>query len=323
MVRALLGQYALAWRHIEARLAEVEGLITAAIARGEPVTDAWLRRQYWWRETLRSIEVEMTRYTVSMAQTIATGQRASVMVAQRVTGGVGEYVANEAAKRGITITGGIRPGINPGVMENWVSAIQPDSPVRQAIDRYGDRVSQSIQTNMTQGLAAGEHPRTIARKVMAEVGPEAVEGRIQTITRTETHRSYRGALRESMEAMGPNVLQGWRWSAALGARTCVACMAMHGREFAYDDYPDRFHVACRCVVSPVVNPDIIPARPHQTGEEWLRKQPADVQRKVLGSDVRYTAFRDGTTLQDMTGIRHSRTWGDSIRVKSMREVRAA
>lgn len=323
IVQDLLAQYGIAWRHVEARLTEVEGLIEAAIARGDVVDDAWLRRQVWWDGTLRSIEREMSRYTARMAQTLAQGQMGGIATASQASSAISQYIATEAAKRGISIGGVIQPGVNPGMMERWVVAQQPGSPVREAIDRYGDRVSQSIRVNMTEGLAAGEHPRTITRKVMQEVGPDAVEGRIHTITRTENHRAYRGALRDSMEAMGPTVLQGWRWLAGLGPRCCVACMAMHGREFPFEEYPDRFHVACRCTISPVPRADIIPPRQHQTGEEWLRKEPADVQRRVLRSEDRYQAFvNEGYSLNDFTGITRDPVWGESVRVKPMREVRA-
>ena len=324
MVRQLLDQYALVWRHIEGRLSEVEGLITAAIARGEDVDDAWLRRQPWWDSTLRSIETEMSRYTTGMAQAIAAGEASSIGVARTVTTSIGEYITQEAAKRGISVQGSIRGYVNPGAFERWVVAQQPGSPVRKAIDNYGDRVSESVRKQMTEGLAAGEHPRSIVRKIVSEVGPEANEGRLHTISRTEVHRAYRGSLRDTMESWGPDVVRGWRWTSSLGPRTCPACLSQHNREFPFDAYPDRFHVSCRCVISPIPVTGLMPSRPvGRTGDEWLRDQPAKVQRHILRTQDRYDAFtKDGYTLADFTTVRHSPTWGDSLAVRSMREVRA-
>lgn len=322
LVRALLDQYGMAWVYIDQKLTEVNGYIEAALARGEVVDDAWLHRQYWWQSTLNSIEVEMTRFTQGMASTLAQGEWQALTVAQQVGGGISEYVVNEASKRGISVTGSIRGQVNPGAFERWVLAQQPDSPIRKAIDAYGDRVSESVRTNMTQGLAAGEHPRTIANKIIAEVGEEANKGRIHTTTRTEIHRSFRGSLRDSMEAMGPDVVSGWRWSAALSRRTCAACLALHGTEYPFEAYPDKFHVACRCTIQPVVNSSLIPPRrTGQTGDEWLRSQPVAVQRQVLGN-ARYDAFQKGTPLSDFVGTHHDDVWGDSVYVKSVKEIAA-
>lgn len=324
IVQDLLARYAIAWRHVEGQLRQVEGMIEAAIARGEVVDDAWLRRQAWWDGTLRSIEAEMSRYTSRMAQTLAQGQIGGITTASQASTAIAEYIAAEAAKRGISIGGIIRPGVNSGAFERWVIAQRPGSPVRQAIDRYGARVSDSVRTHMTEGLAAGQHPRTITRQIVRDVGEGAVEGRIHTIARHETHRAFRGALRDSLEAMGPDVVSGWIWIAAKGVRACPACLAMDGRVFPYEAYPDRFHVSCRCVISPYVSPELVGGRrQRETGEEWLRRQPADVQRRVLRSEDRYQAFREGYTLDDFTGITRDPVWGDQVRVKAMREVRAA
>lgn len=322
MVRQLLDQYALAWKHVESRLSEVEGLITAAVARGEVVDDAWLGRQVWWDLTLRSIEAEMSRFTQGLGASIAQGEAASIGVARTVTTSIGEYVTQEAAKRGISVQGSIRGYVNSGAFERWVIAQQPGSPVRGAIDNYGTRVSQTIRDEMTRGLAAGEHPRTIAKTISDAVGPEVSEGRLHTISRTEVHRSFRGALRDTMESWGPDVVKGWRWMSSLGSRACPACVGMHGREFPFDAYPDKFHVSCRCTVAPIPNSDLVPARPIQSGDDWLRKQDVKVQRQILRSKDRYDAFHDGTTLQEMTGVKHSKTWGDSLFVRPMKDVRA-
>lgn len=321
VVEPVLDQYGVAWRHIVARLDEVEGMIEAAIARGEVVDDAWLRQQRWWQTTLDSIEAEMSRFTVAMGEQVAAGQTTSLAVSRNVSMRVADFIAQEAANRGIGVTPGIQGRINPIAFERWVIANQPGSPVREAIDRYGTRVSESVRTRMTEGLAAGEHPRTITRQIVADVGPEAVEGRIHTITRTETLRAYRGSLRESIEGFGPDVVSGWRWIAALGRRTCAACLAMHNRVFPYDQYPDRFHVACRCSIAPVVHNAIVPQPPiGRSGDAWLRDQPLETQRAILKSDARLAAFRNGEPLDTFVGVKSDPVWGESIVVKPVREA---
>ncbi len=313
MTGELLRQYGLAWDSIERDLRILEFRIAAAKAAGENVTPSWLRQQAWWRQTQASIETQMQRFTLDAAGTITRTQIGAVRIAQGV--GLDYRAAIDLPFAG---------RVNSNAFERWVSAQQPGSPIRGVIDRYGPRTSQVIRDTLTEGLGSGKGSRAIVRSIVQQVGTDAVEGRLTVLSRTELMRSYRGASRDSFEALGPDVIAGWRWTAALSSRSCVACLSRHGREYAYDRYPDQFHPACRCVISPVAPSSLVPRRqPGRTGEEWLREQPEAVQQRVLRSPERFQAFTDGMSLDTMTTVRRSRMWGSSVAIRPMREVRAA
>jgi hypothetical protein len=96
---------------------------------------------------------------------------------------------------------------------------------------------------------------------------------------------------------------------------------MDGRVF--DAYPMTQHVACRCVVTPVANSDLIPpsAQQRETGEAWFARQDAETQRKILRSEDRYLAYQNGVSLRDMTTIRRNSVWGDSVAIRPLGSTR--
>lgn len=214
MTQRLLADYDLAWRHIERQVVVIEGQIQAAIARGDDVSEQWLNRQTWWRQTQASIETQMTRFSATATQDLATAQIGSVRTA----------IATGQAFRAVINTP-FAGRVNPGAFERWVSATQPGSPIRGVIDGYGERVSESIRTRVTEGIGSGQGAGTIRRQIMRDVGTDATEGRIATLTRTEVNRAYRGVGRADMTALGKDIPGNheWEWLASLSPRTCPAC----------------------------------------------------------------------------------------------------
>lgn len=312
MTQRLLTAYQIAWNGIERDLTGLTGDIEAARARGEVVDREWFTRQARWRQTQASIERQMQRFTGDAVGTVATTQSGAVRIAQLT--GIDFRVAIDIPFAG---------RVNANAFERWVSALQPDSPIRGIIDGYGQRTSKAIERHMTEGLGSGKGAKEIVRNIVGDVGPGAVESRLATVVRTEGMRSFRGALQDDMEALGPEIIDEWQWISARGVRTCSACLAMDGRRFPYGSYPNRFHVACRCVIRAVPHASIVPPGPaRMTGEEWLRNQPAKVQRRVLQSPERYDAFQEGYSLDDFTGVRHSKTWGPSVYIRPMEAVRS-
>jgi hypothetical protein len=89
---------------------------------------------------------------------------------------------------------------------------------------------------------------------------------------------------------------------------------MDGRRFPYNQYPDRWHVACRCVIRPVPHASLVPgALPQrELGSDWLARQDESVQRQTIGTEGRWKLYQDGAPLMDFVGIKRSRTWGDSL-----------
>jgi hypothetical protein len=142
-----------------------------------------------------------------------------------------------------------------------------------------------------------------------------------TLARTESMRAYRGASADTMgQLQERGIVTGYVWLAALGPRCCIACMARHGTRYTVP--PDDFHPACRCICRPEANPDLVPGGgwKGKTGPAWFAEQPEAIQRKMLVTDERFAAYRDGVSLSDMTMIRHSPIWGNSVAIRPSRDL---
>lgn len=303
VTRALLTSYERSWRRIDAEVRLLEAQYRQALRAGIDVTPEWITRQAYWRGLQSSIEAEFVRFEGNASRVLGAGQ------AEAVTAARADAIA---LLEGLGLPG-IGGELRPARMERWVSALQPRSPLRGVIRRYGAAVQTAIQDEITEGLGMGRGSSSVIRSIRDRIGPEAMTPRINTLVRTEMHRTYRGAQREQYDALkDEGIIVGYRWQASLSSRTCGACLAMHGRVF--DEYPSGHHPNCRCTVRPVVDPALLPggSAPAASGEEWLRQQDERTQLLALGSRGRLEAFREGMSLEEMVTIRPNETWGPSV-----------
>lgn len=310
--RRLLAEYEQLWWFIERQIRGYETQIAMAAARGEPVNPAWLRQQRWYTQLQQSVDDQLQRFNRSALGIIAQAQRSAVSTAIDVSGMVAAAINPSIVAR-----------VNPYAFELWVSAMHPTSPLQVVFDRFDRRVSAIIQRHLTDGIGAGQGINTMVRRMAADIGPTAQVGRLTTIARTETMRAYRGASFDQFSALGPNIIAGWEWMAAKSPRTCLACIVMDGRRFPFDQYPNRFHVCCRCVVRPIPHPRLVPGSlpQRETGAEWLARQDEQTQLQVFGSQARLDLWRQGVPLDEFIGVHRSRLWGDSVFVKPIEAIR--
>ena len=162
-------------------------------------------------------------------------------------------------------------------------------PIRDALSRYGDRIKRAIRGAVVSVSQRGGTVVDVVRGVRREAGPKAAAWRMETTGVTETTRSYRAGIVDSVERSMRGEWE-WEWRAMMDGATCINCASLHGRRFPRNQYPDHQHPGCRCQAVPA-KPDA-PAR--VSGDAWLRDQPEDVQRRMLGGRV--DAFRGGTPL---------------------------
>jgi SPP1 gp7 family putative phage head morphogenesis protein len=312
--RRLVDAYTRVWTILEGEIAVIERQITTALQAGEiDNAERWAHRQRWWEQVQGTIGTELGRFSDDGLRLIAGVQQDAVLVA---TSGASR-IANLAR-----IDTPFSGRVNARAMERWVSALQPDSPLQGVFGRYSDLTRQAIMDGITDGIGQGKGAGNIVRAVRKVAGPDVSTGKLATITRTETMRAYRGSARDSYEALGPDVIAQWEWRAAKSRRTCAACLAYDGRRFPYKQYPQRFHVNCRCVVVPVPHKHLVGEGPErETGAAWLARQKVDVQRQVLGTKDRFALYQDGVPLRDFIGVKRNRTWGPSLYVKPADRVR--
>lgn len=281
---------------------------TAAAANAE-ISPSWIHEFNRLYNLQRQTEAEMRHFIDAAEARIVENEREAVAAA-------GQHFDEL-----MTVSAG------PGVVGRWdrlpVEAVSDlvgftadGSPLRDLLDELGDSASQAVRDGLIEGLAIGQNPREIARRIRKELGGNLT--RLLRISRTETLRAYREATRRNYQA-NDDIIAGWRWLAAKQARTCVMCLAMDGTFHTLDEHLDD-HPNGRCAYVPVLRGEEGDGPQWETGAEWLEKSNEDIQRQVLG-DAGYEAYKAGAvTLRDYVGQKHDKDWGSTRYARSLREI---
>jgi len=185
------------------------------------------------------------------------------------------------------------------------------------------RYKQEMQT----GILAGETINQLSGRLTNNIAP-IPRNHARTLSRTG-YQSVFQSTRGEMYEENADIIKGIMWTATLDTRTTPICRALDGQTWYLPDYRKwtatrkfpgypPIHWNCRSTTSPVLkkleelaksNKDVArtidkepdKARraaldgtvPKSTNyDQWLKKQPASVQKEVLGDDV-YKLWRDG------------------------------
>jgi SPP1 gp7 family putative phage head morphogenesis protein len=303
IARRLALVYEQAYANVERDLLAVLRLIAEAEEDGEPIHIDWLRREARYRRLLATI----------LAAYEAAGFRAVDLVgeAQRIGAMQGATTGREllAVTPGITVSGGT---VNADAVQRWVTATEPQSPIRAVLAAYGPLAAQQIEEQIGQGIASGYSPRKVAAHISELLTGDGQRANMLRLTRTEMMGAFRGAQVDQYQRMGANVVTQVEWSAHLSPRTCLYCLSMHGRRFPIERPPSSFHPNCRCTIVPVPVYEFASLRQfHQTGEQWFARQGIATQLEMMGGNwSALAAYRSGSlALADFAGERHTPLWG--------------
>ena len=273
-----------------------------------------------------------------------TERRIQLEEARRVAA---QKVIQAAEETGVILTQNARAMIERGLWEQPM-LLEPQLPPQLhatilrppagEVDRMVERVTQQItattyvlsveaseavRRSLVLGLAGGENPREVARRMI-----EMVEGpfnggvaRAQVIARTEMIDAHRDATKLAQDA-NADILQGWYWYTNLDLRTCPSCVEQHGKLHPLDQPGPLDHQQGRCARLPAVKPwrelGIDLDGPHGPdigdGHSWFLNLTPDQQRQVLGPK-RYDAWLAGDYPMSKWSVRRSTEgWRDSFGV---------
>lgn len=187
---------------------------------------------------------------------------------------------------------------------------------------FSRQTSADINQVLIDGIALGQNPRRAARELTNRVQKQMVAYGSDALRfmRTEMLDAYRNA-DLAARTTNQDILRAWMWYSAGDERTCAACWAMHGTEFATTEIGPDDHPNGRCVAIPIVRPELalqgLPEIP--TREQlWDRLSPAQ-QRQVLGPTRQFLFNTGRIGWEDMSRLRGG---GDHYRpFHSARSVR--
>lgn len=293
--------------------------IAAEHEAGRPVRPSWLYQQERLANAEATAQAEVARYAREAQNATLSAEDAAVRASARHHAALGEEALSQANLAASFVQ------VNPDNLRHLVGTLADGSPLAELFGGMAAEVSAQARDALLQGIALGKGPAWMARQVAPAL--DMPRHRAVTIMRTETQRVYREAARETYEA-NADVLQGWVWTATLTARTCPACISMHGTLHPVTETLDG-HPRCRCAMVPRTPswadlgvedmPDTRP--PLESGKDWLAAQPVATQKAILGQG-KWAAWKSGEIdLDDVVARTHSPDWGTMRRERSLVEIR--
>ncbi|MSS45299.1 hypothetical protein FYJ43_04405 [Cutibacterium sp. WCA-380-WT-3A] len=289
--RRLASRWAATWDAIESEL-RTATLALAQLDDDEKVTAA-----------IRSIKARDALAIASdgLTDCLAESNRTAAEISRRL---IGQAASDQTAL--------IATQLPPGYTVNLVSvdASQIDAIIRRTLQQITVRhwylnasATDAMKHAIAVGVTLGRNPRQVAAHMVRAVQGNFEGGlaRALVIARTEQLDAYRAAAHQTYTA-NRDVLSGWMWCATLTGRTCPSCLAQHGSIHPLDEPGPLDHHQGRCTGIPVTKPwaqlgvNDIPEpgtaiRPGD-GVKWLKKQPEDVQERVMGPK-RLAAWKAG------------------------------
>lgn len=287
-------------RALEARMRDI------AVTAGErgiftlPQLERWDR----YTELLRQVRDEVGRYADVTGAEIAR-QQIDIL-------GLSMEASREALSAvGVTVAAGFN-SVKTSAVRDMVGLLADGTPLTKLLRASWADGAAAMTSALIRNTALGVNPRKTAAEMRREVGGSL--DRMLRIARTEQLRVSREATRESYQKSGR--VTGYRRLASKSLRTCCACLIEDGRLYRLDE-PFVEHVSGRCSLCPVTDTvDVQWTR----GKQWLLDQPPEVQREILGPG-RYDGWKAGKfSLEDIPKVHQDETWGDSLQVRSLREL---
>ena len=180
--------------------------------------------------------------------------------------------------------------------------------VDEFIGTFNVRTTEGVRQAVRQGYLLGETPKEITKR-LSDLGIYAGrQARAATMARTVIAHTQ-AETRTSLYGENSDIVKGYMWVATLDGRTSDTCAELDGKVWFYDspgesdlpgDIQPPAHYGCRSTTAPItkswqelgLDAGDYPAgaRASADGEvpgkltykEWLDKQPAEIQREVLG-----------------------------------------
>lgn len=216
----------------------------------------------------------------------------------------------------------IRPGrIGRGMVRSIIASDPIDGlTMREWFDGQAESTARNVMRQIRLGMVQSEpilsrgDDMDLVRRVRRVMDTTARNA--ETITRTAVNYVANRAHMATYEA-NSDVVARVRYVATLEGRTCEVCGSYDGDEWelgSAEIQTPPLHPNCRCVLAPVVDWEGLGIEPPEPGtrasaggpvpatmdyEEWLRGQPDEFQREVLGPG-RYKLFtEERMSLRDM------------------------
>lgn len=323
-VRALVSQWVSAWDELRP---EYEASISELLAdnRDGYVSQAKIRANTRLRQALKVTRANLDGLADAANVTITTALPEAVNL-----GGTGAVSA---------ISTQLPPG-GAALAVTW-DRVSPDA-IAAMVERATGRIEAAtkplpadtarlMKRELVRGVSVGDNPKVTARRIMGRTEGNFYGGlnRALTIARTETIDAHRNGGHAAAQ-QNADILQGWRWSADLSARTCPSCIARNGTQYPVETPGPDDHPQGRCTRVDITKTwaDLgfegitEPADVFPDSRAWFGNLTEDTQLHIMGRE-RLDLLNSGSIgFDDLATLKHNGDWRDSWQVTPVKTLRA-
>ena len=301
------------WMQLEGALEANIGLLVLELkeleAAGQAINIQRVYKIRRYQTLLAQVQKEMTSYNLWAADYIAQNQI--------VMGSLGIAHAAEAITltmlEGVGAVGPFFDKIPFSAVELMVGNAGKGGPVYALLQEAYPTAVENMTNILIKGIAMGIGPGETAKQMV--VGMEYALNHALTVATTEQLRVYREASRQQYESTG--AVLGYKRFAAKDSLTCALCLALDGEVYPTDEF-NNVHPRDRCTMIPIVRG--VSELTWESGEDWLRKQPEEVQIKTLGPGALEMWKNGEIELKDLVNKTTHEIWGPSLRRVPLRDL---
>lgn len=308
-VRRMLRAYDAAKVAIDIKYKRAQAILAAAMAESEQGKDytTWLFQSERYQALLDEVQTQIDRFAAKAENITAVQQKNS---AERGIRNAIQLIKIEIRGSGLFPTA--FKGLNKVAVENMAGVFADGSPLRTLFGKMGTEARNKAHDIMVSGIASGENPRLMGKKLAAEIEDLSVERGVR-IARNESLRVLTTSQQRTYEA-NSDVVSGSRIVSALDSRTCPMCWARHGQILKPGELLHR-HVSCRCALAPVTEY----SKRWATGPEEFALLDETKQLEILGR-ARFDLYKKGNLDLNDLYIETSSKWGPGMRYRNLSQI---
>ena len=302
---AALGRLARTYAMLYERMRGKLDSLLLAVNGIENPTRGQMMRLSQYKALVSALEEEMTRFGFNLESEIELNMSEAVRLSLSKTEA---YLKARGVKMPNTL--------NAQAVYNIIGFTSEDSELYKKLKGFSGESVQYVIDRLVEGMAFGYNPGKTAKLFQKAMGVPLTTA--MRYSRTAQLYASREANR-AMYVANSDVVTGWRWWTSLDGGVCMACVAMHGKEFKPDE-PMRSHWNCRCTSIPIVKWF---DEGMETGEEWFGKLPEAQQKQMMGAQT-WQAWKDGLfNFGELSTRKHDDVWGDMLARRPLWELLGA
>jgi hypothetical protein len=281
--------------------------IQYAQQNGSAVTEQLIAKQQQYKLLEAQLQEQILRY----AKDVAVPDIAKEQIAYTEHGVKGAVEAIKASYVNMVPTFNT---LSVDAFKDMVGMLGDGTPLYRLLkEAYPDALDGIVKA-LLKGVARGLSPNQIAIEMSKGMGL-GLE-RITLIARSEQLRMWRVATAEQYRESGV-VIESKRLCMK-DEHTCMGCLMLDGQIIPLGQTLSD-HPRGRCTSVPVVKG--APTITWELGKDWFLRQPTSVQEKMMGKGMFKLWKETNFDLSDLADISHDEVWGDSPRVKTLKEMK--